>query len=108
MDEFAAAADVAYAGDPRPAVALVIAGAAAPATEPSGQPVDQRRLVDLDQDNMVEAEPALPQHVVKRLRLRHRARKAVENKAGTAIGFDDALGDHVDDDRRREPAGPNP
>src|SRR5487761_1463667 len=98
MDEFAAAADIAHACGARPAIALVIAGAAAPAAEPTGQPVDQSRLVNLDQDDVVEAKPALLKHVVERLRLRHRSREPVEDKARMTIGFNDALRDQVDDD----------
>ena len=65
-------------------VALVIAGAAFGAAEAAGEPVDQRRLVDLDQDHSVELEPAPRQHAIERLGLRHGARKAVEDEAALA------------------------
>src|SRR5437588_3187275 len=54
VDEIGAAAHLAHSLDPRPLVALVIAGAAALAGEAPGDAVDQRRFIDLDQDHMVE------------------------------------------------------
>ena len=92
-----------------PMIALVIAGAAARAAEPSGEPVDQRRLVDLDQDDMVEARARASASMSSSASACGTVRgKPSRTKPLAAIGLDDALGDHVDDDRRRRPAGPNP
>src|SRR5947209_5867945 len=79
----------------RPPVALVIAGAAALAREAPGDAVDQRGFIDLDQDHMVERLTALGEHRIKRLGLRHGARKTVEDEAAGAVRLADPVGDHL-------------
>src|SRR5205823_13024336 len=90
-DEFAAAA---YVADPlaaRPVIPLVIARAALRAGEPARQPIDERRLVDVEQDHMVEFQIMLSEHRVERLCLRNVARKPVEDEATNAIRRPDTL-----------------
>ena len=50
-------------------------------------------LVDLELDHAVELEAALGQQAVERLRLRHRAREAVEHEAALGVRLIDAVGD---------------
>ena len=71
MDELMTAAHVANAVNMRAIIAFVIAGPALGAGKPAAEPVDQRRLVDLDQNDMVETKSALSQHSIERFRLRY-------------------------------------
>src|SRR3977135_591581 len=98
MHQIRAAADVTAASDLWRVIALMVARAAFGAGEPSGYAVDQGGLVHLHQDHMVELPAMLGEHRIERLGLRHRARKAVENKAARTIGLRDAISDHLDDD----------
>src|SRR6516162_205674 len=54
---------------------------------------EQRALVHLELDDGVEVEALLLEHAIERVRLRHRARKTVEDKALARIGLVDARGD---------------
>src|SRR6516165_7569579 len=54
---------------------------------------EQRALVHLELDDGVELEALLLEHAIKRVRLRHRARETVEDKALARIGLVDARGD---------------
>ena len=60
---------------------VVIAGAAAGAGEAPGDALDQRVLVDLELDHMVEAAAALGEQQVERFGLLAGAREAVEDRA---------------------------
>ena len=79
-------------------IAFVKAGAAAAARETAGNPLDQRLLVDLHQDHVVEVAVGGFQHAVERLGLRHGAREAVEDEAVRGIRFGDSRRQHLDDD----------
>src|SRR6266508_1216563 len=55
--------------------------------------LEQDALVHLELDDRVELEALLLEHAIKRVRLRHRAREAIEDEAVARIGLVDALGD---------------
>src|ERR1700742_620584 len=55
-------------------------------------PVEQRAFVDAKLDHRVEPHVLLPQQVVERLGLRHRARKAVEDKTVLHVRLVEAVG----------------
>src|SRR5580693_2001618 len=76
----------------------MIAGATMLTVKTSGEPCDKSGLIDLKLDHVVDPETTLRQHLIQGLGLRQRARKAVENKAVSAIRLADTIGDHVDDD----------
>src|SRR5262249_27057758 len=78
--KFGAAASVADAVAVRSAVAVMKACPAPAAGEPSRQAIDQCGFVDIEQDHMVQLEPAPGEHRIECLRLRHRAWKAVEDE----------------------------
>src|SRR5690348_7035403 len=96
--ELGAATAVAYSMLARPIVPVVVAGAALVAAKPPGQPVDEDRLVDIQQNHVIEPEAVLGQHRVERLCLRHVAWKTVEYETPAAIRLDNAAVDHFDDD----------
>src|SRR6266568_2481561 len=54
---------------------------------------EQSALVHLELDDGVELEALLLEHAIERVRLRHRARKAIEDEAPARIGLVDARGD---------------
>ena len=76
-----------------PVELVVIAGAAVGAGESADDALDQRLLIDLDGDHLVERQPAFGQHAVQRVGLRHRAREAVEDETAGAVRLLDPLGD---------------
>src|SRR5262245_5293295 len=54
---------------------------------------EQGTLVHLELDDGVELEALFLEHAIERVRLRHRARKTIEDKAPVRIGLLDARGD---------------
>ena len=70
-------------------------------------PLEQRTLVDAQFDNRVELEVLLLQQFVQRLRLRHGARKTVEDETLLRVRLFDAIRDNSDHDlvRHQRAAG---
>ena len=89
-------------------VAVVIALAAVGAGEAAGDAVDQRVLVDLELDDMVELAAALGEQLVERLGLRVGARIAVEDDAAVGVGLVEALAEDLPRRSRRRTACPPP
>src|SRR4029450_3846611 len=55
--------------------------------------LERDALVHLGLDDRIELEALLLEHAIKRVRLRHRTREAIEDEAVARIGLVDALGD---------------
>src|SRR6202035_3819970 len=72
--------------------------------DPGLDPLQQRALVDPKLDHGVEPHVLLLQEIVQRLRLRHRARKAVEDEAPGRIRLIQPIGNDSDHDLVRHQA----
>src|SRR5262249_36607617 len=76
----------------------VIDGAALRASAPARKPANELRVGDVKKHGAVDFATLLGQERVERLRLRERARKAVENEPWFAVRLARSLFDETDDD----------
>jgi len=81
----------------RAAEPIMITLAAFGACEPAGDPFDQPFIIHFDLDNRVECFVFLYQKFIQRFSLHDRSWKAIEDKAGAAIGFVDTLRNDAND-----------
>src|SRR5581483_783203 len=82
----------------RRAVVDVVEMAADAAGAPAREPLDQAVELHVQQDRLVQRLALGLEHLVERLRLRERAREAVEDEAEAGVLRAQPLADHADDD----------